>query len=115
AAAAAPAAPARPADPPVPVFDMNGLRIGQVPAAMVRGTPHGIPILVNRGGQNITVTVGSPPNPGTVSAGRIGRVGSDTSGRVVVERQDPRGDLSPAGTPRFVGTGAGGAPIFTFE
>lgn len=114
--AAAPAtgeAAARPTpEPPVPVFNLGGQQIGQVPAAMVRGTPRGVPILVNRGGENITVTVGRPPDPATLSAGRVGRVTTDTSGRVVMERVGPgRGDISRPGTPVFVGTNDG-RPIF---
>lgn len=104
------------AEPPVPVFNMGGQQIGRVPASMVRGTPRGTPILVNRNGENITVTVGEPPRPGSVSAGRIGRVTTDTSGRVVAERVGPgRGDFAPAGTPVFVGTGAGGTPVFEWR
>ena len=60
---------------------MGGQRIGTVPATMGRGTPRGMPIQVNRGGSNNTVTVGEPASAGTVSAGRD--------------------DLAPAGTPNF--------------
>ncbi len=109
AAAAAPA----PREERVPVFNMGGQQITTVPASQVRGTPRGVPILVNRGGENITVTVGSPPAPATVTAGRVGRVTTDTSGRVVMERIGPgRGDMSRPGTPVFVGTGEGGRPLF---
>ncbi len=104
----------RPApEPAVPVFNLGGQQIGTVPASMVRGTPRGVPILVNRAGSNITVTVGEPPAPATITAGRVGRVTTDTSGRVVAERTGPgRGDLSRPGTPVFVGTGEGGRPLF---
>jgi len=107
------AAAARPApEPPVPVFNLGGQQIGTVPASMVRGTPRGVPILVNRGGENITVTVGRPPEAATLTAGRVGRVATDTSGRVVMERVGPgRGDISRPGTPVFVGTNDG-RPIF---
>lgn len=111
--ATAAAAPRPAPEPPVPVFNLGGQRIGQVPAAMVRGTPRGVPILVNRGGENITVTVGEPPAPATVTAGRVGRVTTDTSGRVVVQRVGPgQGDMSRPGTPVFVGSGEGGRPLF---
>ncbi len=109
---AAAVAPRPPAEPPVPVFNLGGQQIGTVPSGMVRGTPRGVPILVNRNGENVTVTVGRPPEPATLTAGRVGRVTTDTSGRVVAERVGPgRGDISRPGTPVFVGTNDG-RPIF---
>jgi hypothetical protein len=51
-----------------------------------------------------------------VSAGTVGRVGSDGDGRVLIQRTGPGGgNLAPSGVPLFVGTGENGEPLFSFD
>ncbi len=97
----------------VPLLDSTGRVVAMVPESAAGNTPQGTAVRASIGGQDQTVTLG--PRQGGASAGTAVVVGTDGSGRPIVERITPAtGDFAPPGLPVVTGTDGSGRPIITY-
>jgi hypothetical protein len=89
----------------VPLMDQTGTIVAWAPESALGNAPFGTPVVINRGGQAITVTVGPRQGQG-VSAGDARVVGTD-AGAPVIQRVGAGGDIARDGVPVVVGTDQG--------
>lgn len=89
----------------VPLMDQTGTIVAWAPESALGNAPFGTPVVINRGGQTITVTVGPRQGQG-VSAGDARVVGTD-AGAPVIQRVGAGGDIARDGVPVVVGTDQG--------
>jgi hypothetical protein len=89
----------------VPLMDQTGTIVAWAPESAIRNAPFGTPVVINRGGQSLTVTVGPRQGQGVV-AGDARVIGTD-AGAPIIERVGAAGDLSREGVPVVVGTDQG--------
>lgn len=93
----------------VPLMDQTGTIVAWAPESALGNAPFGTPVVINRGGQPITVTVGPRQGQG-VSSGDARVIGTD-AGAPQIQRVGASGDISRDGVPVVVGTADGGRPI----
>lgn len=89
----------------VPLMDQTGTIVAWAPESAIRNAPFGTPVVINRGGQAMTVTVGPRQGQG-MSSGDARVVGTD-AGAPQIQRVGAGGDASREGVPVVVGTDQG--------
>jgi hypothetical protein len=90
----------------VPLMDQTGTIVAWAPESAIRNAPFGTPVVINRGGQAITVTVGPRQGQG-VTSGDARVIGTTGDGVPTIQRVGAGGDASREGVPVVVGTDQG--------